>query len=47
MGWFKKKPSWEEQYAQTIYDGLVASGGPGDMCNSAPSHERAPLGTDS
>jgi hypothetical protein len=20
----KKKPSWEEQYAQTIYDGLVA-----------------------
>jgi len=29
--WFKKKPSWEEHYAQTIYDGLVASGGPGDI----------------
>jgi hypothetical protein len=31
MGWFKKKPSWEEQYAQNIYGALVARGGPGDI----------------
>jgi hypothetical protein len=27
----KKKPSWEEQYAQTIYDGLVAHNDLGDI----------------
>jgi hypothetical protein len=31
MGWFKKKPSWEEQYAQNIYDGLVAHNEIGDI----------------
>jgi hypothetical protein len=31
MGWFKKRPSWEEQYAQTIYGSLVARSGPGDI----------------
>jgi hypothetical protein len=29
--WFKKKPSWEEQYAQNIYDGLVARNSIGDI----------------
>jgi len=24
MGWFKRRPSWEVQYAQNIYDALVA-----------------------
>lgn len=31
MGWFKKKPSWEEQLAQNIYDGLVAHNDIGDI----------------
>src|SRR5262249_18700549 len=31
MGCFKKKPSWEQQYAQTIYDGLVAHNDIGDI----------------
>jgi hypothetical protein len=31
MGWFKKKPSWEEQYAQNIYGALAARSGPGDI----------------
>jgi hypothetical protein len=31
MGWFKKKPSWEEQYAQNIYSAFVASNDLGDM----------------
>jgi hypothetical protein len=31
MGWFSKKPSWEVQYAQNIYDGLVAHNDFGDI----------------
>ena len=31
MGWFKRKPSWEVQYAQNIYDGLVARNSIGDI----------------
>ena len=31
MRWFKTKPSWEEHYAQTLYDAFVASGGPGEI----------------
>jgi hypothetical protein len=29
--WFKKKPSWEEQYAQNIYEAFVVSSDPGDI----------------
>src|SRR5262249_53403421 len=31
MGWFKRKRSWEVQYAQNIYDGLVARNNIGDI----------------
>jgi hypothetical protein len=31
MGWFKKKPSWEQQYAKNIYDAFVARNEPGDI----------------
>ena len=31
MPWFRKKPSWEEQYAQNIYGALVASNDLGDI----------------
>jgi hypothetical protein len=31
MWWFKKKPSWEEQYAQNIYGAFVACNDPGDI----------------
>jgi hypothetical protein len=31
MWWFKKKPSWEEQYALNIYGSFVARSGPGDI----------------
>jgi len=31
FGWGKKKPSWEIQYAQNIYDGLVAHNEFGDI----------------
>jgi len=29
--WSKKKPSWEEQYAQNIYNAFVVSNDPGDI----------------
>jgi hypothetical protein len=31
MRWFKKRSSWEVQYAQCIYDGLVAHNDIGDI----------------
>jgi hypothetical protein len=31
MWWFKKKPSWEEQYAQNIYGAYVVSNDPGNI----------------
>jgi hypothetical protein len=31
MGWFKKKPPWQEEYAQNIYGAFVAGNDPGDI----------------
>jgi hypothetical protein len=31
MGWFSKKPAWEDTYAQNIYQAFVASDELGEM----------------
>jgi hypothetical protein len=31
VGWFRKKPSWGQAYAERIYDGLVVEDHLGDM----------------
>jgi hypothetical protein len=40
MSWFSRKPSWERQYAENIYDGLVGGKKLGDI---TPERLRIPL----
>jgi hypothetical protein len=40
MGWFSRNPSWERQYAERLYDGLVGGKKLGDI---TPERLRIPL----